>query len=153
MNDNPFVGQWSYRSFLNDPEQFLGDSSLSQEEVCKKLNALVFGYGTLIIDEAPYQTLKGTIGGSGWMLDLNGSRSYGNPMQVRFQGKGVVGGEEWIYDYIGWLVPNWPNSEARLQRPAMVGSIVRTIPHSGSDGTVHPAGVVASWYAVRQDDE
>jgi hypothetical protein len=70
-------------------------------------------------------------------------------MQVRFQGKGLVSGEEWIYDYIGWLVPVWPNSNPTLQRPAMVGSIVRTIPHSGGDGTVHPAGVVASWYAVK----
>ena len=39
--------------------------------------------------------------------------------------------------------------EAR-QRAAIVGSVVRTIPHSGSEpGTVNPAGVVASFYAVR----
>jgi hypothetical protein len=31
---------------------------------------------------------------------------------MRFQGKGMVGGEEWIYDYIGWLVPTWPNSNS-----------------------------------------
>jgi hypothetical protein len=69
-------------------------------------------------------------------------------MSVRFQGKGVVSGEEWIYDYEGWLVPAWPNGVQQV--PAMVGSIVRTIPHSGSQpGTVNPAGVVASWYAVK----
>jgi hypothetical protein len=73
-------------------------------------------------------------------------------MQVRFQGKGLVNGEEWIYDYLGWLVPAWPNSTDRLQRPAIVGSVVRTVPHSGSaPGSVSPAGVVASFYAVRQD--
>jgi hypothetical protein len=70
-------------------------------------------------------------------------------MQVRFQGKGVVGGEQWIYDYIGWLVPVWPNSTDRLEVPAIVGSVVRTIPHSGSGGGTNPAGVVASFYAVR----
>jgi hypothetical protein len=95
--------------------------------------------------------LKGTIGGPGWSLALRGSRTYGYPSQVRFQGKGVVGGEEWIYDYVGWLVPVWPNSDDRLQRPAIVGSVIRTIPHSNGKGGTSPAGVVASFYAVRVD--
>jgi hypothetical protein len=138
MSDNPFVGSWTYRSLLNDPN------------VDTAFDALKFGAGTIRIVDAPSELLKGTIGGSDWSLDLNGSRGYGSPMQARFQGKGVVSGEQWIYDYIGWLVPAWPNSDAVLQRPAIVGSVVRTIPHSGSGGSVHPAGVVASFYAVRQ---
>lgn len=138
MSGNPFVGSWTYRSLLNDPD------------VDKQFNDLEFGRGTIVIEEGPDQVLRGTIGGPGWSLALHGSRAYGSPMQVRFQGKGLVGGEEWIYDYIGWLVPVWPNSNDRLQRPAMVGSIVRTIPHSGSNGGVSPAGVVASWYAVQE---
>ena len=49
----------------------------------------------------------------------------------------MVNGEEWIYDYIGWLVPVWPNSNDTLQRAAIVGSVVRTVPHSGGKpGTV-----------------
>lgn len=139
-NDNPFVGRWSYRSLLNDPD------------LQKSFDDLKFGQGTIVIEDAPMQTLEGTIGGEGWSLDLHGSRTYGDPMGVRFEGKGVVSGEEWIYAYVGWLVPDWPDSNPRLQQPAMVGSIVRVIPHSGDDGTVHPAGVVASWYAVRQDE-
>lgn len=134
---NPFVGSWTYRSLLNDPDPN------------KQFNDLQFGLGTIVIEEAAEEVLKGTIGGEGWSLNLYGSRDYGTPMQVRFQGKGLVNGEEWIYDYIGWLVPVWPNSNPTLQRPAMVGSIVRTIPHSGSGGGVSPAGVVASWYAVK----
>ena len=136
--ENPFVGTWTYRSLLNDP-----DGS-------KKFNDLKFGEGTLKIEAESFYTLGGTIGGSDWSLNLHGSFGYGSPMQVRFQGKGLVDGEEWVYDYIGWLVPVWPNSNAQLQRPSMVGSIVRTVPHSGDGkGTVSPAGVVASWYAVR----
>lgn len=141
MKNNPFVGSWSYRSFLNDPD-LSKDSDVTQ---------LLFGDGTLEITAPSSETLGGTIGGEGWSLDLHGSIGYGSPSQVRFQGKGIVGGEEWIYDYIGWLVPVWPNSTKTLQRAAIVGSVVRTIPHSGSDGTVHPAGVVASFYAVRAD--
>jgi hypothetical protein len=140
MRENPFVGSWTYRSLLNDPDG------------AKAFNDLKFGEGTLVIEEAHPELLKGTIGGQGWSLALHGSRGYGSPAQVRFQGKGLVGGEEWIYDYIGWLVPVWPNSTATLQRPAIVGSVVRTIPHSGDHkGTIAPAGVVASFYAVLQD--
>ena len=135
---NPFVGSWTYRSMLNDPD------------VNKQFNDLEFGRGTIVIEDGPEEVLRGTIGGPGWSLALHGSRAYGSPMQVRFQGKGLVSGEEWIYDYIGWLVPVWPNSDDRLQRPAIVGSVVRTIPHSGSNGGVSPAGVVASFYAVRE---
>lgn len=142
MSDNPFVGSWTYRSFLNDPD-LAADSDV---------NKLLFGDGTLEITAPSSETLGGTIGGQGWSLDLHGSIGYGSPSQVRFQGKGIVGGEEWIYDYIGWLVPVWPNSTDTLQRAAIVGSVVRTIPHSGSKpGTVNPAGVVASFYAVRAD--
>lgn len=133
--DNPFVGEWSYRSLLNDPD------------LDTEFNDLQFGKGTIVINaDSPSTILTGTIGGPGWSLDLTGSRSYGNPMEVRFQGKGVVGGEEWIYAYLGYLVPHWPNGIQ--QTPAMVGSIVRVIPHSSSSGGVSPAGVVASWYAV-----
>ena len=38
-------------------------------------------------------------GRPGWSLTLKGARQYGNPMNVRFQGVGIVGGEQWIYDY------------------------------------------------------
>jgi hypothetical protein len=136
MTTNPFVGKWSYRSFYNDPD------------LSKDLNGLELGSGTIDIQEVSSTVLGGTIGGDGWLLNLHGSFGYGSPMQVRFQGKGLVGGEEWIYDYIGWLVPTWPNSDSTLQRNAIVGSVTRTIPHSSSSGGVSPAGVVGSFFAV-----
>ncbi|MEO8130486.1 MAG: hypothetical protein ABJF23_25140 [Bryobacteraceae bacterium] len=135
--DNPFVGKWTYRSLLNDPNVDTG------------FDKLEFGRGTIEIENGPAQLLTGSIGGPGWSLLLHGSRAYGSPMQVRFQGKGIVSGSEWIYDYIGWLVPVWPNSDSTKQTTAMVGSVTRTIPHPSNGGTA-PAGVVASFYAVRQ---
>jgi len=75
---NPFVGNWTYRSFLNDPD------------LSKAANDLLFGEGTLAIAEVSVTELSGTIGGPGWSLDLRGSFGYGSPMQVRFQGKGVI---------------------------------------------------------------
>ena len=136
MHDNPLVGSWTYRSFLNDPD------------IGTAFNDLEFGRGTIVIEEGPMAALKGTIGGPGWSLALKGSRAYGSPMQVRFQGTGVVGGAQWIYDYEGWLVPDWPNGVGQVS--AIVGSVIRTIPHPGNGaGVVNPAGVVCSFYAVK----
>ncbi len=137
MEGNPFVGTWTYRSLLNDPD------------ISTPFAQLEFGSGKIVIEDAPPERLTGTIGGTGWSLALRGSRSYGSPAQVRFQGKGIVGGEEWIYDYIGWLVPVWPASTDSLDVGVIVGSVTRTIPHSSGTGGIAPAGFVASFYAVR----
>lgn len=138
MGSNPFVGKWTYRSLLNDAD------------ISQPFDKLEFGIGTLEITEVTSAVLGGSIGGPGWGLTLHGSFGYGSPMQARFQGKGLVGGEEWKYDYIAWLVPAWPNSDSTLQQNALVGSVVRTVPHSSGTGGVAPAGVVASFYAVQQ---
>ena len=135
---NVFVGRWSYRSFLNETD------------LATPPNSLLFGRGTIHFVSAPATVLKGTIGGDTWSLDLQGARSYGNPMTVQFQGRGVVDGVEWVYAYVGYLVPHWPNGVD--QRAAMVGSIVRVQPHPSGTGGVAPAGVVASWYAVKTDE-
>ena len=138
MTGNPFVGKWTYRSLLNDTD------------VNQAFDALEFGRGTLEITEVSSAVLGGVIGGLGWKLVLHGSFGFGSPMEVRFQGKGVVNGEQWIYDYIGWLVPVWSNSDSTLQQTAIVGSVVRTVPHNSGGGGVAPAGVVASFYAVQE---
>ena len=130
---NPIVGTWSYRSFVNNPD-------LSVE-----FNDLRFGAGTLVLEEPEFGRISGSLGGSGWSLSLQGWSSLGNPFTVRFQGSGDIGGERWVYDYLGFYAPMWPNGVG--QRPAIVGTIVRTVPHSQGQAA---AGVVASWYAVRQ---
>jgi hypothetical protein len=138
MSDNPFVGTWTYRSLLNDPNPKT------------TFDKLEFGLGEIKLKAASFDSLTGTIGQAGqWSLKLQGSLAYGTPMQIRMQGKGVIGGAEWIYDYIGWLVPPWPNANPSLERPAIVGSVIRTIPHPSGNGGVAPAGFVASFYAVK----
>lgn len=138
MNGVPgfLLGTWTYRSFL------------SITDVNADFNSLEFGRGNIRIDDAPMNVFSGLIYGDGWQLALNGSITYGNPAALRFQGKGVVGGEEWIYDYEGYVVKPWPNGIDQV--PAIVGTIVRTIPHSSGSGGVAPAGVVAQWIAVKQ---
>lgn len=134
VSGNPFMGKWSYRSFHNNPDLAI------------PFNDLRFGAGTLEITQVDLNQLHGILGGDGWSLTLTGWTTYGSPPVVRFQGKGTVNGEEWIYDYVGYLMPHWPNGQG--QRPAIVGTIVRTIPHSNGQSK---AGYVASWIAVKQD--
>jgi hypothetical protein len=133
--DSPLKGTWSYRSFINNP-----DLSVNFDD-------LRFGAGTLQIDEPSFGVLAGTLGGPGWSLALSGAISYGNPFAVRFQGVGEIGGETWVYDYVGYLVPAWPHGVDQLS--AIVGSVIRTVAHSGGQAA---AGFVASFIAVRQGE-
>ena len=61
-------------------------------------------------------------------MTLSGSSSFDKPFTVRFQGRGSSPGiEDFLYDYVGYLVPDWPNGVGQGV-PAIVGSIVRTAP-------------------------
>jgi hypothetical protein len=132
------LGTWTYRSFLSNPD------------LDADFDALEFGRGYIRIDATPLDRFSGLIYGPGWQLTLTGASNYGNPVTLRFQGKGVVSGEEWIYDYEGYVVKPWPNGVAQV--PAIVGTIVRTIPHASGNGGTSPAGVVGQWIAVKQDN-
>ena len=136
VEQDPLPGSWTYRSLLNNPDPAV------------EFNKLRFGVATITLEKTAMGEIKGTIGGTGWSLDLKGNRGYGSPFDVRFQGKGKIGDEIWTYDYIGYLVPAWPNGDG--QRPAIVGSVIRTAPHSDGAGGVSPAGFVASFVAVKQ---
>ena len=131
--NSPFVGTWSYRSFANNPD------------LSVPFNSLRFGMGTLTLEEPSIGVVAGTLAAPGWQLNLNGWLTYGNPFTIRFQGTGIIDSENWAYDYLGYLSPHWPNGVN--QRPAIVGTIVRTLPHTQGQA---PAGDVASWIAVRQ---
>ena len=127
-----FEGSWTYRSFVNNPDQNV------------EPNQLLFGMGTLVLTQPEAGKIGGSLGGAGWSLELDGAVIDGDPPRLRWQGRGEIGGEVWVYDYLGYVVPDWPNGVD--QTNAIVGTIVRTEPHSSGKAT---AGVVASWIAVR----
>jgi hypothetical protein len=130
-----FVGTWTYRSFLSNPD------------IDVDFNKLEFARATLLIEKAPFGVLRGKLSFGDDYLALKGRISYGNPFTARFQGKGATAGTKgWIYDYLGYLVPMWPDGVD--QRPAIVGTVIRTVPHSEGKAK---AGVVASFIAVLRD--
>jgi hypothetical protein len=138
---NPFAGNWTYRSFVNNPA-LVGDDP-------QKALALIFGEGQLTIDDSGFGALQGVVSfGDPYILDLKGWTAYGTPFTARFEGVGRKGtqAEGWVYDYLGYLIPNWPSGVD--QRAAIVGSVIRTVPHNGGAAK---AGYVASFVAVKQD--
>jgi hypothetical protein len=133
-----FAGNWTYRSFINNPEE-VGDDP-------QKALALIFGEGQMTIEQSGFGTFKGTLSfGPQYILDLIGWVGYGTPFTARFEGKGRKGSqaEGWVYDYIGYLIPMWPNGVD--QTAAIVGTVIRTVPHSNGQAK---AGYVASFVAV-----
>jgi hypothetical protein len=135
-----FDGTWTYRSFINDAQE-VGDDA-------KKALDLIFGEGLMTVEKADFGTFKGALSfGDQAVLDLKGWTSYGAPFTARFQGVGRPGTEVagWVYDYLVYLVPDWPNGVD--QQPAFVGTVVRTVPHSGGAAK---AGYVASVVAVKR---
>jgi hypothetical protein len=129
-----FVGSWTYRSFVNNPTPGV------------QFNDLFFAEAELVIEAFDPGNFTGRLVlQPGAEMALTGASSFGNPFTIRFQGRGVTEGiKDFVYDYIGYLVPVWPNGVNQV--PAIVGSLVRTEPHSGG---AQP-GQVASWIAVKR---
>jgi hypothetical protein len=133
-------GCWTYRSFLNNPAP-VGDDP-------QKALALIFGEGQLDIHGHDGRIFTASLDfGGGAGMDLFGTlyQSAGiSPEVVVITGTGREGTltAKWVYQYEGYLVPRW--AEGVDQRPAIVGTVIRTIPHDGGR-----AGLVASFIAVK----
>ena len=140
-----WTGTWDYRAYRN--------WTFDQEQTPPDGLDFLFGSGSIILEAAAAPNrLRGTIGDvarspDGWQLELSGSFNYGDPFTARFQGRGEVGGNPWLYEYVGYLVNPWQNGIDQV--PAIVGSVIRGKKHPGDGGHEHPAGVVASFFAVK----
>lgn len=133
-NASPLLGEWHYRSFLN------------QKAV------EIFGEGVIWITQADAAGLKGTgtFGTPGeYDVEFTGFCGFGIPVTIHMRGigTGTLNRGKWIYDYVGYLVPAW--HQGVMQVPAIVGSVVRTQTYEDDGKQPQPAGVVASFIAVR----
>ena len=101
--------------------------------------------GTLVLVATAGNGISGSIGGPGWSLAITGTVTPGNPTRLQLEGRGMIENEEWVYAYLGYMVPSWPKGVDQFD--AIVGSVIRVIPHSNDQAE---AGFVASFYGVRQ---
>jgi hypothetical protein len=139
-------GAWTYRSYFNRPDPV------------EKVDDILLAEAEMVFETAPAGEIRGQLAfrsdrpnESDPRLAFSGSVASGSPGTARFRGTGVPGtkAEGWVYDYVGFLVPNWPSEHG--QRTAVVGSVIRVLDHAGSDGSVHRAGEVFSFIAVHRD--
>jgi hypothetical protein len=137
MHSNDLAGKWTYRSFFNDPAM-VGDDP-------QKALDLIFAEATFSFQISGTR-LKGMIDWGSGGLDLTGTVCAEGPLTVQIVGMGRYGTQTqgWRYDYNGMLAYEWPN--AVHQVPAVVGTVIRVNAH----GPQSPAGVTASFIAVKQ---
>ncbi len=135
MRNSDFAGTWTYRSLHNtaEPVDSFDDLRLAQAE--------------LTLQAVGPDLLSGRLSFGDDYLDMSGTVQDADPPTVRLRATGVQGTATagWIYDYVGYLAPSWPEGDA--QRPAIVGTVVRTAPHEPK----RLAGHSYSFVAVSRD--
>jgi hypothetical protein len=147
MSNEFLTGAWTYRSFYNLPESAedfnklkLAEADLTFESYSEPGELR----GQMAFRSNPPEKNDAR-------LMITGSAQTGNPFSIHMRGIGVAGteAEGWIYEQVGYFVPRWPSSDD--QRPAIVGSVSRMVPHSDGHGGMRPAGFVGSFIAVKRD--
>lgn len=142
-----FAGNWIYRSFVNNVEL-----AAQADDVLRARCGLKLEVGDMYDgSDAGGSEISGRLSFGEFYLTLSGTAEPGDPPTIRFRGTGVddTWTAGWIYDYVGYLVPTWPNGEGQL--PAIVGTVIRTVEHAAGDGGISPAGYTMSFIAVSSD--
>jgi hypothetical protein len=135
-------GKWTYRSYHNSTALVGDDANAAL--------ALIFGEGVFDFVADGLDHWRGTLDmGSNYTLSLTAKQiSGGEREQPMFSivGLGVEGTPTagWRYDYHGTIAYSWPDGIDQV--PALVGTVIRVLAH----GPTSPAGVTASFIAVRQ---
>jgi hypothetical protein len=144
-NAQALAGKWTYRSFLNDPVQVT--KAPDEATAAKKLLSLLFAEAVFTFQIPDDTTLTGAIDWDGGGLDLSGKIAMqGDALTVHIIGTGRANTDtkDWEYDYHAALAFQWPAGVNQV--PAIVGTVLRAKPH----GPGAPAGVTASFIAVKQ---
>lgn len=133
-------GQWTYRSYHNQTALIGSDAAAAL--------ALIFGEGVFAFTPQANHHFSGTLDmGAGYVLNLSGrcEPAHG-PHAVAITGLGVAGTPTagWQYDYRCQVAYAWPNAIDQIE--CLVGTVLRVVAH----GPTSPAGVTASFIAVRQ---
>ena len=142
MPHSVLSGTWTYRSYINTPALVGDDAS--------KALQLIFGEGQWRFTSSDDRIFKAVLDfGGDAAMDLFGTIVNGGgvtPQVLLITGTGREGTAtaKWVYQYQGYVVPDW--AEGVHQVPAIVGTVIRTIPHGSGK-----AGVVVSFIAVKQE--
>lgn len=138
-----FAGNWTYRNYANDPDIDMGLADIGG------------AIATLTLEEPEPGVVSGSISNSGFHLTVDGTYEIGKsgeePYALKFSTYGIVNGEPWLYDYVGYVFPQWDYEQGQI--PVIGGSFVRILAHSSRTRAsgISPAGEVRSYLATKQD--
>src|SRR2546421_2635398 len=105
MSNSVLSGNWTYRSFINNPDPIGDDANKALE--------LIFGEGQLRFTYASGRNFKAVLDfGGGAAMDLFGTIIDGggvNPQVLLITGTGRedTSTAKWVYQYQGYVVPDW----------------------------------------------
>lgn len=141
-DENPFVGTWTFRTIINNPDLSASNSELARAKVPMTIEEPEPGHLSGEFGQQLNLTLKGT-------YDLGDSPT--RPATILFRTFSTINGEPWEFRYVGYLIPDWP--EGIDQQTAMVGNFVRLFQNTSpfNPDTVFPAGSISSFVAVKQN--
>jgi hypothetical protein len=134
-------GDWIYRSYVNTLKEVGDDPQAAL--------SLIFGEGQMTLTVKRENLLIGVLDfGQGAAMDLYGEIVDGSGVQpdiliITGTGRTGTSTDKWVYQYKGYVVPPW--AEGVDQVPAIVGTVIRTIPHGTG-----AAGVVASFVMLQK---
>ena len=148
MRPEELSGDWTYRSFKNiaEPVGDFNQMRFAETDLALTVGADGLLRGTLSFPAAGADAAPAVEQG---FMDLDGRVSGGNPMRVRFAGKGRVGTRSWNFEYVydGIVAPAMPG--AKEQRLALVGTVMRVRERTEGPSPAE-AGITASFIAVRR---
>jgi hypothetical protein len=140
MDTDILTGVWSYRAFYNEVD------------LAVPFDKLRFATGRLELAlSADGTTVDGRLTGEGWgtwtdwSLRLSGRLEKPPSTALQWQGRNVIDGEDWVYDYRGHLLPPW--SAATDPRHVLAGTVIRSTARAKHDAA---AGLCASFLAVKR---
>lgn len=131
------TGQWTYRSFVNSPALVGSDAAAAL--------AQIFGEGVFDFAVDGDGAVDGRLDmGAGYALTISGEEKAEGGFALIGLGIAGTATEGWRYDYHGRPGYAWPDGIDQV--PSLLGTVVRVLAH----GPKSPAGVTASFIAVRQ---
>lgn len=115
---NTFIGNWTYRSLHNIPNEV------------EDFNDLRLWQAELTLEEDGPNLIKGKISSGDYILNIHGAVDISENISIiTFRAVGIENTitAGWVYDYSGFIYKDWPDGDQ--QRPAIVGTVLRKVPH------------------------
>lgn len=124
---NPFIGNWTYRSLHNTPQEVENFNELRYLTVEEDGPNLI--KGRIGSRDNIISLITGRIGSGDYILNIHGTVNISeNLSTITFRAVGIENTitAGWVYDFSGFIPKDLQDSDQ--QRPVIVGTVIRKVP-------------------------